>query len=91
MGNDDSRGIQDTRGRPRDEDVVHKVEKIEKAYMDDALPITFFLFEGQTASKKEAKRLRNSTALRELEEELGIRFRLLARHDGVVVCLGKGK
>ena len=89
MANSDSKHIPDTRGRPRDEEVDKKVSQIEAAYLKDALPITFFMLTSTDNPKKEAKRLRNSVALKELEDELKVRFRLLARHDGVVVCLQK--
>lgn len=89
MSNEDSRNIPDTRGRPRDEELDRMVEQIEYAYMQDALPITYFSMAMTETPKKRAKRLRASTSFRELEEEHKLRFRLLPNRDRLVVCLGK--
>lgn len=89
MSNEDSRNIPDTRGRPRDEELDRMVEQIELAFMRDALPITYFALAMTETPKKRAKRLRASTSFRELEDEHGLRFRLLPSRDRLVVCLGK--
>lgn len=89
MSNEDSRNIPDTRGRPRDEELDRMVEQIELAFMNDALPITYFGLAMSETPKRRAKRLRASTSFRELEEEHALRFRLLPRKNRLVVCLGK--
>ena len=90
MSNQDSKDIPDTRGRPRDAELDQMTEQIERAHINDALPITFLACSLSESPKKRAKRLRSSISLKELESELDLRFRILPHKDRLVICLGKG-
>ena len=85
MSNEDSRSVPDTRGRPRNEVMDKLVDKIESTYMKNKLPLEF-----RTADpKQDAKKLRLSTSFQQMQQELGIKFRVLAMPDRLTVCLGK--
>ena len=86
MSNDNSKEIKDTRGRPRSSDTDDASDKIYEAYMKNKLPIV--LKSGEP--KRFAKRLRLSTSLTDIQNELGVKIRLLPQSDGVLACLRKG-
>lgn len=85
MGNEESKNISDTRGRPRSEDLNGMVDKVEYAFMKNKLPVVF----PSNDPRKLATRLRLSTSFKEMEEELGTSFRILNKDQNVVVCLRK--
>jgi hypothetical protein len=87
MSNEESRNIKDTRGRPRNDVMVEITEDIEEAYRMDKLPVTFSVHGDEKARKKEAKKLRNAKSFVDLQQELGIRLRVLPTETGFLVCL----
>jgi hypothetical protein len=87
MSNEDSREIKDTRGRPRDEAMVEFTDRILECYRADILPVYFDVPGTEKARKKEAKKLRNAKSFVDLQQELGIRLRVLPTETGFLVCL----
>lgn len=80
-----STDIPDTRGRPRNQDLGILTDNIAKAYMTNHLPYEHTSNE----PKKLAKRLRMSTSFLEMQEEIGVRIRVLVHADKLVCCLRK--
>lgn len=76
----------DPRGRKRDESLNKFADQIEAAYMKDSLPI---LIKDNKPSTL-AKRLRHSTTIVEIQEELGIWFTFFCRESGVEVDVRRG-
>ncbi len=84
MTNKASRKVPDTRGRPRSPDTEDWADQIEEAYLQNNLPLEVWVKKGL----HHAKRLRNSFAFKEVQEELGVRLRVLPFQDGAgfMVC-----
>jgi len=57
-------------------------DNIEKAYLTNKLPLSVPDF-----SKKCIKKLRNSAAYKDMQDEVGVTFRILPDGDGMIVCL----
>lgn len=92
MTNQSSTELKDTRGRPRKVAMNKMVERLECAYHIDALPC-YFKTKANTPvlKKKEIHRFRCSFAMRDLQEELAVRFRIMPTKTGFVVTLPKEK
>jgi hypothetical protein len=86
MSNKDAMEMKDTRGRPRNPKMESLTAQIEKAYLEDALPIQIPC----QRPKIIAKGLRQSTSFIEMQEEIGVKFRLMVDGRKLVVGLSRG-
>jgi hypothetical protein len=73
----------ETRGRKRDPEIDKLVEQIEAAYMKNRLPLII----NTTTPKKLSPKLRLSLSMKEMQEELGVNFKLMAGEGQLVVAL----
>ena len=81
MSNKESARVRDGRGRPRVSKYGTIIDRIKKAYFNDALPLFLEIDSKQVAS------LRRNRLLREFEASCGERFRFIQGEKGASVCL----
>ena len=88
MTNEASKDLPDTRGRPRNISMKKMVQRLECAYHVDALPLYYKTSTTNPLTiRRELHRFRCCYDLRDLQEELGVRFRMMPTKTGFVVTL----
>lgn len=90
MTNKRSKEIPDTRGRPRKTKTTDMANKVAKAYNANKLPVYFKCATfNPLLIRRELHRFRCSFAMKDLQNILDIRFRMMPTKTGFVVTLRK--